>query len=64
MRENLNKVSDHETLNPIIEAWVQNPQWRPGFVKHLVETANLKELKMFVDMQYIKQETGRIINEE
>ncbi|MEW6485800.1 MAG: hypothetical protein AB1423_14505 [Pseudomonadota bacterium] len=57
-------MSDHETLNPIIEAWVQNPQWRPGFVKHLVETANLKELKMFVDMQYIKQETGRIINEE
>lgn len=58
-------MTDHATLNPIIAEWEKpdNINYRPGFIRHLIDTANLGELKVFIDMEYIKKETGRIINE-
>ena len=54
-----------QNSNPIIVAWEHpdNIAFRPGMIRHLIETANLVELKHFIDMEYIKKETERIINE-
>ena len=54
-----------QNSNPIILAWEdpENMSFRPGMIRHLIETANPVELKHFIDMEYVKKETERIINE-